>query len=198
MEFIKEYLEEVVEIANKINLEQIERAVKILIDIRERSGRVFVLGVGGSSATASHAVNDLRKICGIESYAPTDNVAELTAITNDEGWENSFCDWLYESNLREDDCLLIFSVGGGNREKHISENLIKAIHSANASGARVISIVGRDGGYIQEYSHSSILIPVVNPERITPHTEGFASIVLHLLVSHPLLQAYKTKWESQK
>ena len=167
MEFIKKYLDEVVEIATEINPEQIERTVKILSDTRGRGGRVFVLGIGGSSATAGHAVNDLRKICGIEAYAPTDNVAELTAITNDEGWANSFCDWLDESNLGEDDCLLIFSVGGGNREKNISENLIKAVRRADGVGARVISIVGRDGGYVKDFSHATVLIPVVTLSEFT-------------------------------
>lgn len=198
MEFVKQYLNEVSRIVQLINPEPIERAVTILKDVRESKGRLFVLGVGGSAATASHAVNDFRKICGMESYSPVDNVAELTAITNDEGWENSFSEWLYESKMGYKDCLLIFSVGGGNKEKHISENLISSVNFANNIGTRIISVVGRDGGYIKDFSQSTILIPTVSQDRITPHAEGFAGIILHLMVSHPLLQKYNTKWESVK
>ncbi|NTW99379.1 MAG: SIS domain-containing protein [Geobacteraceae bacterium] len=166
--------------------------------IRKDGGRLFILGVGGSAANASHAVNDFRKITGIEAYAPTDNVSELTARTNDEGWASVFKSWLEGSHLRKEDGLLILSVGGGSLEKNISPNLVTAIQFAKTIGVRVIGIIGRDGGFTAQTADVSILIPVVNSDNVTPHTEAFQSVITHLIVSHPLLKINKTKWESVK
>ena len=196
--FSEEYLKETSKITELINYLDIEEAVKILARTRENGGRVFALGVGGSSSTASHSVNDLRKICNIESYCPNDNVAELTALTNDVGWEFVFEQWLCESKLNKNDCLLVFSVGGGDYEKNISTNLINAVNYAIFCGATTIGIVGRDGGHVRRFADCTVLIPTVSDSRVTPHTEGFATIILHLLVSHPLLQINKTTWESKK
>ena len=198
MEFIKQYLNETSQIVSCIDIGSIKKAISILTGVKKNKGRLFILGIGGSSSTAGHAVNDFRKICNIESYSATDNSAELTAITNDSGWENSFCDWLFESNLTNNDCLLIFSVGGGNLEKNISRNLIKAVDQASYSGTRVIGIVGRDGGYVKKHADATILVPVIEDKRVTPHTEGISAVILHLLVSHPDLYSYPTKWESTK
>jgi D-sedoheptulose 7-phosphate isomerase len=196
--FIHDYLKEVSLIADDIDWQSISHAVNILADVRNQKGRLFIIGVGGSAGTASHAINDFRKICGIEAYSPIDNVSELTAFTNDVGWEHTFDYWLLESNICNKDALLVFSVGGGNVEKNLSVNIINAIREANLFGASVIAIVGRDGGYAGERADATILIPTVNQDRITPHTEGFHSIILHLLVSHPFLQKNQTTWESKK
>lgn len=195
--FISDYLDETAWIAQNLKDTQIEKAVKILSYVKEHKGRVFVLGVGGSASTASHAVNDLRKICKIQAYASTDNVAELTAITNDKGWEYSFVDWLKESRFNASDCLLMFSVGGGDKLKNISSNLVLACQYAIENQASRISVVGRDGGYIGQNSNATILIPTPNTDMITPHTEEFGGIILHLLVSHPLLKENQTKWETE-
>jgi D-sedoheptulose 7-phosphate isomerase len=196
MSFSAEHISETIEIAKLIDTEIIEQLVDLLADIKSSGGRLFVLGVGGSAANASHAVNDFRKLAGIETYSPTDNVAELTARTNDEGWETVFSGWLKVSKLNSKDCLLILSVGGGNKEKNVSTNLIQAIAFANLVGARVAGIVGRDGGYTAQVADTCVIIPTVNPETITPHSEAFQAVVWHLLVSHPKLKANQTKWES--
>ena len=166
--------------------------------VRNSGGRLFILGVGGSAGHASHAVNDFRKICGFEAYAPTDNVSELTARINDEGWEGVFSEWLKTSRIRENDALLIFSVGGGNVEKNVSVNLVRAIDEAKKRGAKVFGIVGKDGGHTKKSADECVLIPVVSADHITPHTEGLAAVVWHLLVTHPALKVSQTKWESVK
>jgi len=195
MLFSKEYLNETSKIANLINYSDIEEAVKILVNTRENGGRLFIIGAGGSASTSSHAVNDFRKICKIESYSPLDNTAELTALINDEGWEHVFELWLSESKLNKNDTLLIFSVGGGDLDKNISANLVRALYYAISRGASTIGIVGRDGGWTARLANCTILIPTINNARITPHVEEFGGIILHLLVSHPLLQINKTTWE---
>lgn len=175
-----------------------ERAVELLAAIRKRGGRLFILGVGGSAANASHAVNDFRKIAGLECYAPTDNVSELTARTNDEGWSTTLAEWLKGSRLNQQDALLVFSVGGGSVEKNISPNLVAALQLAKDRGASILGIVGRDGGYTALVADVTILVPTVNSENVTPHTEAFQAIIWHLLVSHPKLKLGQTKWESTK
>jgi D-sedoheptulose 7-phosphate isomerase len=194
--FSASFLAEVREIASRLNAESVEKAVALLVSVRERSGRLFVLGVGGSAANASHAVNDFRKIAGIEAYAPTDNVSELTARVNDEGWSSVFAAWLQVSRLSARDAVLVFSVGGGSLEQNVSPNIVAALDYAKASRASVIGVVGRDGGYTASVADACVLIPVVHPDRITPHTEAFQAIVWHLLVSHPALQRTSTHWES--
>lgn len=198
MSFSKEFLTETVQLIQKINPEHIDQVALKLADSRDKSGRLFILGVGGSAGHAGHAVNDFRKICGFEAYAPTDNVSELTARINDEGWDTCFSEWLKGSRINKNDALLIFSVGGGNREKNISMNLVKAIETAEQVGAAITGIVGKDGGYTKMKSHACVVIPPEFPERITPHTEGLAAVVWHLLVSHPALKIKQTKWESTK
>ena len=198
MEYIDKYFSEVGEIIEKLDREQIREAIEIIVNVRKNGGRMFILGVGGSAANASHAVNDFRKIAGIETYTPTDNVSELTARTNDDGFESVFVNWLKTSKLNEKDCLLILSVGGGNAEKNVSVNLINAIHFAKEVKAKIIGIVGRDGGFTGKNAESCILVPVVNAESITPHSEAFQSVVLHLIVSHPEVKAFEMKWESTK
>jgi len=198
MSFAQEYLSESIQVIEKLDRNQIEKMATLLADARERGGRLFVLGVGGSAANASHAVNDFRKICGIEAYAPTDNVAELTARTNDDGWASVFEQWLKVSRLRHDDLVLVLSVGGGNLEKNVSPNLVTALRHAKTVGARIIGIVGRDGGYTAQVADACAIIPVVNATHTTPHTEAFQGLVWHLLVSHPRLKAAQTKWESLK
>jgi D-sedoheptulose 7-phosphate isomerase len=197
MEYIKKYLEQTSKIASMLDQSAIAKAVNILKGIRDNKGRLFVLGVGGSAGNASHAVNDFRKIAGIEAYAPTDNVSELTARVNDDGWNSVFKNWLRVSNLNSNDVLLIFSVGGGSLEKNISVNLVTAEQYAKEIGAKVIGIVSRDGGYTKTISDCCILIPVLSPETVTPHAEEFQAIVWHLLVSHPDLQMNEMKWESE-
>ncbi len=198
MNFIQSYLSEVSNILEKLDQEPINQIVDLLVETRTRGGRLFLLGVGGSAANASHAVNDFRKLAGIEAYAPTDNVSELTARTNDEGWVSVFENWLRISRLRADDLVMVFSVGGGNLEKNVSPNLVSALQYAKKVGSRVVGIAGRDGGFTAKVADCCILIPVVNSEHITPHTEAFQILIEHLLVSHPRLKAAPTKWESVK
>jgi D-sedoheptulose 7-phosphate isomerase len=190
------FLSETIAIINVLDTNAIEKLATELGALRKRKGRLFILGVGGSAAHASHAVNDFRKLCAIEAYAPTDNVSELTARTNDEGWETTFCEWLRISRLDEADALLVLSVGGGNLECNVSINIVKAIQLARDVRAKVLGIVGRDGGYTARMADAAVLIPPLYPEHITPHTEGLAAVVWHLLVSHPLVQRSPTKWES--
>lgn len=194
--FSSSYLAEVQEIARRLDVAAIEKVVGILSAVRERSGRLFILGVGGSSANASHAVNDFRKLTGIEAYAPTDNVSELTARANDEGWHTVFAAWLRGSHLRSTDAVMVLSVGGGNRELNVSPNIVSALEYAKSLGAAIVGIVGRDGGYTARVADACVLIPEVQPGRITPHTEAFQAVVWHLLVSHPALQKTATRWES--
>ena len=196
MSFTQHFLLEAIEIIQKLDHAASDKAVGILRATRERGGRLFILGVGGSAANASHAVNDFRKIVGIETYAPTDNVSELTARTNDEGWETVFSSWLATSRCNEKDTLLILSVGGGNLELNVSPNLVSAVRYGKSVGASVIGIVGRDGGYTAQVADSAILIPTVNPVNVTPHAEAFQAVVWHLFVSHPDLKQVQTKWES--
>ncbi|HMP74879.1 MAG TPA: SIS domain-containing protein [Kiritimatiellia bacterium] len=196
MSFADTFLAEAATICARIDRPAVEKMVQILADCRAAEGRVFVLGVGGSAASASHLVNDLRKIARVETYAPTDNVAELTARTNDEGWATCFAGWLQGSHLKPRDVIFVLSVGGGDSDRNISPNLVQAIDYAKSIGARVVGIVGRDGGYTAKKADACVLIPVVSTDRITPHTESFHSVVGHLLVSHPALQAAATKWES--
>jgi len=196
MEFTQLYINEVEQILKQFPVDQVEAMAEILAEARETEGRVFILGVGGSAASASHMVNDLRKITLIETYAPTDNVAELTARTNDEGWASCFAAWLKGSHIRKNDVVLVLSVGGGDAEKNISPNLVEAVIVAKDAGAKVIGIVGRDGGYTAKVADACVIIPTVCADRITPHTESFHSMVGHMLVSHPKLKAVQTKWES--
>ncbi len=194
--FAREFLAEATEIIARLDVASIEKAAGLLVSTRAAGGRLFILGVGGSAANASHAVNDFRKIAGIEAYAPTDNVSELTARTNDEGWSSIFDSWLRTSRLRDDDLLLILSVGGGNVEQNVSLNLVAALKYAKSVGAKIIGIVGRDGGYTAKVADACVLIPTVNPAHITPHTEAFQAVIWHLLVSHPAVKMQATKWES--
>lgn len=198
MSFTETFIAEAIEILNKLDVATIEKMVDVLVQTREQGGRLFILGVGGSAANASHAVNDFRKIVGIETYAPTDNVSELTARTNDEGWASVFKGWLEGSHLNAKDAVLVFSVGGGNLEKNVSPNLVLALQLAKEIGAKIIGVVGRDGGYTAKVADACVVIPTVNPEHVTPHTEAFHSVVHHLLVTHPRLKAAQTKWESVK
>lgn len=198
MNYIKDYLDEVKKVVDSIIQNDIQRIVESLVDLRSGGGRVFFLGVGGGAANASHTVNDFRKICGIEAYTPTDNVSELTARTNDSGWESVFVDWLRGSKLSSKDAVFVLSVGGGNLEKNISVNLVRALDYAKEVRAKIFGIVGRDGGYTEKVADACVIIPTVNPETITPHTESFQSVILHLIVSHPDLKASETKWESVK
>ena len=195
-EFSASFLAEVVQIARSLDAAAIETMASLLARVRERSGRLFILGVGGSAANASHAVNDFRKIVGLETYAPTDNVAELTARVNDEGWATVFAAWLQVSHLQARDAVLVFSVGGGNVERNVSPNLVAALDYAKSVGASVLGIVGRDGGYTARVADACVLIPTVHPDRITPHAEAFQAVIWHLLVSHPALQLTATRWES--
>ncbi len=196
MNYARKHLEEAKQIIDQIDDAAVERVAQILADVRGRGGRLFFLGVGGSAANCSHAVNDFRKIAGFEAYAPTDNVSELTARTNDEGWASVFVEWLRGSRLRKEDGLFIFSVGGGNLEKNISPNLVSALKLAKEVGAAIVGVVGRDGGYTKQVADACVLIPTVNDGNITPHAEAFQAVVWHLLVSHPTLKQQQTKWES--
>ena len=198
MTFAEQYLQEVRTITERVDAASIEKTANLLSTIRERGGRLFILGVGGSAANASHAVNDFRKIAMLEAYAPTDNVSELTARTNDEGWHTTFSAWLKGSRLRPDDCVLVLSVGGGSIEKQVSPNLVEALEYAKQVGSSVLGIVGRDGGFTARVADACVLIPVVNPDHITPHSEAFQSVVLHLIISHPAIRQVPTKWESVK
>lgn len=194
--FTQGFISEAVEILQRLDVASVEKMVDVIVETRSLGGRLFVLGVGGSAANASHAVNDFRKIVGIETYAPTDNVSELTARTNDEGWASVFRAWLEGSHLNAKDCVMVFSVGGGNLEKNVSPNLVMALQLAKEVGAKVIGIVGRDGGYTLQVADACVVVPTVNPEHVTPHTEAFQSVVHHLLVTHPKLKNAQTKWES--
>jgi D-sedoheptulose 7-phosphate isomerase len=196
MSYALQHLKEASEIIQKIDVAAIEKMADLLATVKAEGGRIFFLGVGGSAGNCSHAVNDFRKIVGIECYAPTDNVSELTARTNDDGWSSVFVEWLKVSKLIAKDALFIFSVGGGNLEKNISPNLVEAIKLAKTVGAKVTGVVGRDGGYTAQAADACVIIPTVNPDTITPHSEAFQAVVWHLLVSHPKLKVNQTKWES--
>jgi D-sedoheptulose 7-phosphate isomerase len=196
--FTQTFLAESITLLQQIDADTIERLAEGLGAARDGGGRLFILGVGGSAGHAGHAVNDFRKICGFEAYAPTDNVSELTARVNDEGWDTCFSEWLKVSRLREGDAVLVFSVGGGNREKNVSVTLVKSLELAREVKAKVFGIVGRDGGFTKQVADACVVIPTVSPDRITPHTEGFCAVVWHLLVSHPRLAKSRTKWESVK
>jgi D-sedoheptulose 7-phosphate isomerase len=198
MSYSAQHLRETSEIVSRLNPAECEKCVAELRATRERGGRLFILGVGGSAANASHAVNDFRKIAGLECYAPTDNVSELTARTNDEGWATVFVEWLRTSRLNAKDCVMVFSVGGGNLEKNVSPNLVTALQFAKQVGARVIGLLGRDGGYTATVADACVIVPTVNPGSITPHAEAFQAVLWHLFVSHPDLKAAQTKWESTR
>jgi len=189
-----QFFTEVAQVAQRIDVEAIEALAHDLVALRERGGRLFLLGVGGSAANCSHAVNDFRKLCGIEAYAPTDNVSELTARTNDEGWETVFAAWLRTSKAGPNDAILVFSVGGGNAEKNVSANIVEGLKEAKRRGLKVFGIVGRDGGYTKQVGDRVVLVPVIDASRVTPHTEAFQAVVWHCLVSHPALQQISTKW----
>ena len=194
--YTDKYLEEVTEITSKIDKAQIGKMIEVILKVKNNGGRLFMLGVGGSAGNASHAVNDFRKIAGIESYAPTDNVSELTARVNDDGWETTFVNWLKGSKLNSNDCVFIFSVGGGNKEKNISVNIVNALKYSKEVNASVIGIVGKDGGYTAEVADACVIIPTVNPETITPHSEAFQATIWHLIVTHPSVKSNEMKWES--
>ena len=196
MSYAQQHLKEAQEIIDQIDIEAIEKVADLLATVKKDQGRIFFLGVGGSAGNCSHAVNDFRKIVEIESYAPTDNVSELTARTNDEGWPTIFEPWLKLSKLNPRDAVFIFSVGGGNLEKNISPNLVNALKYAKQVGAKITGVVGRDGGYTAQTADACVIIPTVNPENITPHSEAFQAVIWHLLVSHPKLKENQTKWES--
>jgi D-sedoheptulose 7-phosphate isomerase len=196
VEFVGRYLDQVGQVAARLDRSAISRLVDLLADVRESGGRLFILGVGGSAGNASHAVNDFRKIAGLEAYAPTDNVSELTARINDEGWDTAYANWLKGSRLTARDCVLVFSVGGGDAERNVSANLVRAIEYAKTIGARVGGIVGRDGGFTAKIADACVIVPTVDPATVTPHSEAFQAVIWHLLVSHPRLQAAPAKWES--
>jgi D-sedoheptulose 7-phosphate isomerase len=196
MTFSATFLMEAKQVIDRMDADAIERVVGALAALRERGGRLFILGVGGSAGNASHAVNDFRKLVGIEAYAPTDNVSELTARTNDEGWETTFSAWLEVSKLRTGDAILVFSVGGGSLERNVSPNLVRAVQYAKQVGATVLGIVGRDGGYTAREADAVVIVPTVNDAHVTPHSEAFQGVVWHCIVSHPALKARATKWES--
>jgi len=198
MSYAEEHLRETIRVVEKLDAAVLEKMADLLAAVRERGGRLFILGVGGSAANASHAVNDFRKIAGFEAYAPTDNVSELTARTNDEGWQSVFVEWLRGSRLNDKDAVLVFSVGGGSLEKNVSPNLVAALQFAKEVGAAILGIVGRDGGYTAQVADACAIIPTVNPANVTPHSEAFQAVVWHLLVSHPALKIAQTKWESTK
>ena len=198
MTYTAQHIAEAAQILGSFDVGAIERTAQLLADARARGGRLFLLGVGGSAANCSHAVNDFRKICGFEAYAPTDNVSELTARTNDEGWASVFVEWLKVSRLTKNDCVFVFSVGGGNLEKNVSPNLVSALQYAKEIGSTILGVVGRDGGYTAQVADACVIVPTVNPSNVTPHTEAFQAVVWHLLVSHPALKVAQTKWESTK
>ncbi len=198
MDYINRYLAEVEEIIKQIKISEIKKMISLLLEVRNNNGRVFFLGVGGGAGNASHAVNDFRKISGIEAYAPTENVSELTARVNDDGWENIFLEWLRTSKLRSNDMVFVFSVGGGNLDKNISVNIVRALEYAESLGCKICGVVGRDGGYTAKVAHACIVVPSLSPDTVTPHTESIQAMIWHLLVSHPDLCVYKMKWESVK
>ncbi|HEY5220728.1 MAG TPA: SIS domain-containing protein [Candidatus Paceibacterota bacterium] len=195
-EHADKYLKEVAEIAQKLDREDINKMIKVLARVRDEKGRLFIIGVGGGAGHASHAVNDFRKLAGMEAYTPVDNVSEITARTNDDGFHTVFSNWLIGSNLRPEDCIMVFSVGGGNAEKNISANIIEALKYAKQVGAKIVGVVGRDGGHTAQVADAVVIVPVVNPDNVTPHTEAFQAVVWHLIVSHPKFQKQKGKWES--
>jgi D-sedoheptulose 7-phosphate isomerase len=194
--FAAEFISESIAILEQVDIATIERMAAGLARVRELGGRLFILGVGGSAGHAGHAVNDFRKLCGFEAYAPTDNVSELTARANDEGWDTCFAAWLQGSRIGARDGVLVFSVGGGSREKNVSVNIVRALETASEAGAHIFGIVGRNGGFTRQAAEECIVIPALAPDRVTPHTEGLCAVLWHLLVSHPLLQRVATKWES--
>jgi D-sedoheptulose 7-phosphate isomerase len=196
MSYTTDYIAEARQVLDRLDPAAIDRVVALLVALRERGGRLFVLGVGGSAGNASHAVNDFRKICGIEAYTPTDNVSELTARVNDDGWETSFADWLRVSRLGPRDLVLVFSVGGGDLARNISPNLVRALEHARRVGTPICGIVGRDGGFTAQVADACVIVPTIRPETVTPHAEAFQAVVWHLLVSHPSLQTAPTKWET--
>jgi D-sedoheptulose 7-phosphate isomerase len=196
--FADQYLAEAAEVVARLDRDAVEAMAARLKEARDRGGRVFFLGVGGSAANASHAVNDFRKIADFEAYAPSDNVAELTARVNDDGWDTTYAAWLRGSRLSSKDLVLVLSVGGGDLERNVSPNLVKALEHARAVGATICGVVGRDGGYTAKVADACVIVPTVNPAMVTPHTEAFQGVVLHLLVSHPSLQKAATKWESTR
>ncbi len=198
MSLVKAYFRDAARILEQIDEAAVEALLAELVRVRERSGRLFILGVGGSAGNASHAVNDFRKLCGIEAYAPTDNVSELTARVNDDGWEATFSGWLEVSNLSSRDLILVFSVGGGDRERNVSPNLVRALEYGQSVGARLAGIVGRDGGFTARVAHACVIIPTVNEAAVTPHSEAFQGVIWHFLVSHPALQRTHMKWESER
>jgi len=198
MNYIDKYLDEAHKIIDSVDKDAVNKMVGLLNKIRENSGRLFILGVGGGAGHASHAVNDFRKICGIEAYTPSDNVSELTARVNDDGWATAYVNWLKISNLNKKDMIFVFSVGGGNAEKDISLNIVKSLQMAKKVGAKVCGVVGRDGGYTAQVADACVIIPSFNSDTITPQTEGFQAVVWHLIVSHPKLQKFEMKWESVK
>lgn len=198
MTYTDKHLDEAALIVSKLDRAAIEQVAETLATVRQRGGRLFFLGVGGSAGNCSHAVNDFRKLAHFEAYAPTDNVSELTARTNDEGWDSVFVEWLRGSRLRADDGVFVFSVGGGSLEKNISPNLVRALQFARGVGSAIVGVVGRDGGYTATVADACVIIPTVNPATVTPHSEAFQAVVWHLLVSHPLLKAAPTKWESTR
>lgn len=195
-QFIASYLDEMKTIIDGISPDEVRRMVDLLVEIRSKQGRLFFLGVGGGAGHCSHAVNDFRKIAGIECYTPTDNVSELTARVNDDGWDTSFMRWLETSRIRETDGVFVFSVGGGNLEKNVSANIVKALQLAKSAGAKVLGVVGRDGGFTAQVADACVVIPVVNPETVTAHTEAFQAVVWHMIVGHPDIKINEMKWES--
>jgi len=198
MTYTKEYIAEIHRVTDGLDQGVIERMIRSLVGLRELGGRLFFLGVGGGAGNATHAVNDFRKICGIESYTPTDNISELSARINDDGWDSAFANWLKGSHLNNRDGVFVFSVGGGNPEKNISMNLVKALEYAKECGAKIFGVVGRDGGYTAKVADACVIVPTVNPETVTPHTEAFQAVVWHLIVSHPAMKINEMKWESVK
>jgi D-sedoheptulose 7-phosphate isomerase len=198
MSYTQQHLQEASRIITEIDVDAVEAMATLLATVRDQGGRLFFLGVGGSAGNCSHAVNDFRKIVGIESYAPTDNVSELTARTNDEGWDTVFVEWLKTSRLGNKDVVFVFSVGGGSLEKNVSPNLVRALQHARDMGARITGVVGRDGGFTATVADACVIVPTVNPETVTPHSEAFQAVIWHLLVSHPALKKYDTKWESTR
>jgi D-sedoheptulose 7-phosphate isomerase len=198
MSYARQHLQEASRIIDSLDADAIERIAETLLKVRRAGGRLFFLGVGGSAGNCSHAVNDFRKLAGFEAYAPTDNVSELTARTNDEGWDTVFAAWLAGSRLRSEDAVFVFSVGGGSLEKNISANLVRALQYARGVGAAIVGVVGRDGGFTADVADACVIVPTVNPETVTPHSEAFQAVVWHLLVSHPSLKVAPTKWESTR
>lgn len=195
-DYINSYLDEVRDIAERVDRDEINRMITILKDVRDRKGRLFIIGVGGGAGHASHAVNDFRKLTGIETYTPVDNVSELTARANDDGFHTIFSNWLLGSHINKNDAVMVFSVGGGNAEKNVSTNIVSALDVAKKAGAKIVGVVGRDGGYTKKVADACLVVPVVNPENVTPHTEAFQAVVWHLIVSHPKFRAQEGKWET--